>query len=103
MQVASVTSSNQPLPDQDARSSASFKFLRGNGRIRVQFVTENQDPQDILCDLSQDWGEGDPRVANLYDGARFKGNRVDPGGTYYIASPTGATEDFIVVFYDEAR
>jgi hypothetical protein len=83
-------SGSSPMPGQDHRSGPNFQFLPdlpSDGTVTVT-ITGTPNPGAITAQLYKD----------LSNGATFDVSKVDSDDDYYIYSPSGATEDFVVYF-----
>ena len=85
---------------QAERCGPNFKFLPSlpsSVELTVT-ITGTPNPGSVKAKLYKDQFGADEFIADLSDGATLDSSRVNAEDDYYIASPSGATENFIVYF-----
>jgi hypothetical protein len=86
---------------QKHRSGPNFQFLPDvptSGNLTVT-IDATPDPSAITANLYQDVSLGsDKLISALSPGATFDASDIDASNSYYVADPSGATEDFVVYF-----
>ena len=92
--IAAQVSAPKPLDGENSRSSQNFEFLAvpATGNITVSM------PAGIDGALRRDVTGSDPLVHTISDGYSFAASDVETGDDYYIASPSGASLNYIVTF-----
>lgn len=95
-------SSKSPLHGQKHRSGPNFRFLKTLPRKRqiTVTITGTPNPDSVKAQLFKDHLGLDKSIADLSNGSTFDGSKIkDPNlQDYYIGNPSGATEDFVVIF-----
>lgn len=99
--IATVVSSNKPLPGQKNRSSQNFSYMPlpvGTSSVTYK-ITAGANPQNIYFSVMQDRTmAGDPYIfRKIGDG--FTTNDLTDTSDLYIANPEGATGEFVVTVY----
>lgn len=98
--IATVVSSNQPLPGQKNRSSQNFSYMPlpvGTSTITYK-ITAGANPQNIFFTVMHDKTGSDPIIfKHIGDG--FTTNDLSDNKDLYIANPEGATGEFVVTVY----
>jgi hypothetical protein len=87
---------------QHHRSGPNFQFLPGlpqSGELIVT-ITGTPNPTSVKANLYMDVTLGsDKLIANLSQSSSFGITKdVTTSGSYYVADPSGASEDFVVYF-----
>lgn len=93
--IAAAVSEESAESDQKNRSGPNFQFLNvpSSGEI-TSIVTSG-----ITATLMHDIGGGnDEVISSVSDNGTFDAGKVETGANYYIASPNGATSNFVVYF-----
>ncbi len=98
---AAAISGSSTESGQSHRSGPNFQFLPGSpteGDLTVTF-DGTPNPGSITANLYQDVSLGsDKNVASLSQGGTVDASKINADDSYYIADPSGATEDFVVYF-----
>jgi hypothetical protein len=95
-----AVSGSSPESGQKHRSGPNFQFLPGvpsSGSFTVA-ITGTPNPGSVTATLYKDKSGSDEEIASLSNGSTFDADKVNSDGDYYVADPSGATEDFIVYF-----
>jgi hypothetical protein len=86
---------------QKHRSGPNFQFLPDvptSGSLTVT-IDATPNPSAITANLYQDVSLGsDKLILELSPGASLAASDIDASNSYYVADPSGATEDFVVYF-----
>jgi hypothetical protein len=93
-------SGSSPEKGQSHRSGPNFQFLPDLPSDTSLTVTITGTPNagSVKATLYQDKTGSDKKIAALSNGSTFSTSDVDASDNYYIADPTGATEDFVIYF-----
>jgi hypothetical protein len=86
---------------QKHRSGPNFQFLPGVPSSGDLTVTIDATPNAgaVTANLYKDVSLGsDKLISAISMGGTFDASGVDASSTYYIADPSGASEDFVVYF-----
>ncbi|HEX4495260.1 MAG TPA: hypothetical protein VIE43_06285 [Thermoanaerobaculia bacterium] len=87
---------------QSHRSGPNFQFLSGlpseDGATFTVTIAGTPNPGSVSATLYQDKSGSDKKIATVSNGSTFDVSGVDSSDNYYIADPSGATEDFVVYF-----
>ena len=85
---------------QSERCGPNFKFLPGlpSGVELTVTITGTANPGSVKAKLYRDQFGADEFISDLSDGATLDSAKVNTDDEYYIASPSGATGNFIVYF-----
>ena len=95
-----VVSEPQPQSGQNNRSSVNFNFLSvpSSGTLQPYFYQNNVLVDTINAVLMQDRTfRVDKVITALSPGKTFDASEVNVDDNYYVATPHGATENFVVV------
>jgi|SRR5215216_3668814 len=85
---------------QGERCGPNFQFLPtlpSDAQLIVT-ITGTRYPGSVKAKLYRDKFGADEFIADLSDGAYLDAAKIDTDDEYYIASPSGATGNFIVYF-----
>jgi hypothetical protein len=88
---------------QKHRSGPNFQFLpnlsdlSSDASLTVT-IAGTPNPGSVTATLYKDKSGSDDKIADLSNGSTFDASDVDSDDNYYIADPSGATEDFVVYF-----
>jgi hypothetical protein len=87
-------------PGQGDRCGPNFKFLPTlpSGIKLTVTITGTSNPGSVKAKLYRDQFGEDEFIADLSDGATLDAAIINTDDEYYIASPSGATGNFIVYF-----
>lgn len=95
-----TVSGSSPESGQKHRSGPNFQFLSGlpsDGSFTVT-IAGTPNPGSVTATLYKDKSGSDEEIASLSNGSTFDDDKVNSDDDYYIADPSGASEDFVVYF-----
>ena len=96
-----AVSGSSPESGQKHRSGPNFQFLPGlptSGSLTVT-IAGTPNPGSVDAHLYKDNSLGkDDDIGSFKTGGVIDASKVNSDDSYYLADPSGATEDFIVYF-----
>ena len=95
-----AVSGSSPEKGQSHRSGPNFQFLPGlptSGTLTIT-IAGTPNPGAVYAILYKDKTGSDEKITGFTTGGVVDADKLNSSDGFYIADPSGATEDFIVYF-----